>query len=124
MISVRIFCKNTGKHISVDAGASLYEIAEQACKTVTDPKTGVEYKVLAALVDNKLKALDFTVFHPHEIEFIGYNHPDGRRTYIRSLAFMLQNAVRKLYPGKILVVDHSLPSGLYCEILDFDEETG
>ncbi|MDT3357370.1 MAG: nucleoside kinase [Bacteroidota bacterium] len=124
MISVRIFCKNTGKHISVDAGASLYEIAEQACKTVTDPKTGTEYKVLAALVDNKLKALDFTVFHPHEIEFIGYNHPDGRRTYIRSLAFMLQNAVRKLYPGKILVVDHSLPSGLYCEILDFDEETG
>ena len=52
----------------------------------------------------------------HQVEFIGYNHPDGRRTYIRSLCFVLQNAIRELYPDKVLVIDHSLPSGLYCEI--------
>ena len=121
MTSIRILCKNTGKYISVEAGSSLYEISEQFCKVVKDPKTGVEYRVISALVDNKLKELDFTVFHPHEVEFLGYNHADGRRTYIRSLAFMLQNAVRKIYPDKILVVDHSLPSGLYCEILSYDE---
>jgi uridine kinase len=54
----------------------------------------------------------------HEVEFIGYNHPDGRRTYIRSVCFVLQNAVRELYPEKVLVIDHSLPSGLYCEICE------
>ena len=88
MTSIRILCKNTGKYISVEAGSSLYEISEQFCKVVKDPKTGVEYRVISALVDNKLKELDFTVFHPHEVEFLGYNHADGRRTYIRSLAFM------------------------------------
>ena len=52
----------------------------------------------------------------HEVEFIGYNHPDGRRTYLRSLCFVLQNAIRKVFPDKVLIVDHSLPSGLYCTV--------
>jgi uridine kinase len=29
---------------------------------------------------------------------------------------VLQNAVSELFPGKILAIDYSLPSGLYCEI--------
>ena len=60
---------------------------------------------------------------PHEVEFIGYNHPDGRRTYIRSLCFVLQKTVRDLYPDKTLVIDYSLPSGLYCEIREREKNT-
>ena len=67
-------------------------------------------------MDNCLKGLDFIVLEPHNIRFITYDHPDGRRTYIRSLCFVLQNAVNELYPDKVLAVDYSLPSGLYCEI--------
>lgn len=73
-------------------------------------------KVLAALVDHKLKELEYKPLTPNRIEFIGYDHPDGRRTYIRSLCFILQKAVRQLYPDKTLIIDYSLPSGLYCEL--------
>ena len=79
--------------------------------------------VLAALVDHQLKELDFRMMMPHEVEFIGYNHPDGRRTYIRSLCFVLQKTVRDLYPDKTLVIDYSLPSGLYCEIREREKST-
>ena len=73
-------------------------------------------QVLAALVDNKLKSLDYKVINPHNVRFIGYGHPDGRRTYIRSLCFVLQKVVREMFPDKVLAIDYSLPSGLYCEI--------
>lgn len=96
----------------------LGDFSRQVCPVVKDDRTGVEYPVLAALVDHKLKELDFKLAMTQEVEFIGYNHPDGRRTYLRSLCFVLQNAVRELFPDKVLVIDHSLPSGLYCKVIE------
>lgn len=96
----------------------LGDFSRQVCPVVKDDRTGVAYPVLAALVDHKLKELDFKLAMTHEVEFIGYNHPDGRRTYLRSLCFVLQNAVRELFPDKVLVIDHSLPSGLYCKVIE------
>lgn len=96
----------------------LGDFSKQVCPAVKDDRTGVEYPVLAALVDHKLKELDYKLAMTHEVEFIGYNHPDGRRTYLRSLCFVLQNAVRELFPDKVLVIDHSLPSGLYCKVIE------
>lgn len=113
---ITIFCVNDGKSHRVPVGGTLQEISNKYCTYVTDPKTGEKFEVIAALVDNKLKELSYKPMIFHQVEFIGYNHPDGRRTYIRSLCFVLQNAIRELYPDKVLVIDHSLPSGLYCEI--------
>lgn len=96
----------------------LGDFSKQVCPVVKDDRTEVVYPVLAALVDHKLKELDFKLAMTHEVEFIGYNHPDGRRTYLRSLCFVLQNAVRELFPDKVLVIDHSLPSGLYCKVIE------
>ncbi|MBO5563907.1 MAG: nucleoside kinase [Bacteroidales bacterium] len=122
---IQILCKNDGKYYKVKPGSSLLELSRKVCTETTDPKTGARYPVLAALVDHKLKELGFSLFYPHEVEFIGYNHPDGKRSYIRSLCFMLQHAVRTLFPDRVLVIDHSLPSGLYCELQDpFGEEGG
>ena len=105
METITIFCENTAKEISVPMGATLKEIAASE-----------DCSVLAALVDNKLKSLDYKVINPHNVRFIGYGHPDGRRTYIRSLCFVLQKVVREMFPDKVLAIDYSLPSGLYCEI--------
>ena len=113
-----VFLVNDGKRYEVPFLKRLGDFSDEVCKTVTDEKTGVEYPVLAALVDHKLKELDYRLSMSHEVEFIGYNHPDGRRTYLRSLCFVLQNAVRELFPDKVLIIDHSLPSGLYCNICD------
>lgn len=107
MEDIRIFCENDRDYKKVQLGATLKELSD----TVEG-----NANFLAALVDNKLKGLDFRIIQQHNIRFIDYNHPDGRRTYIRSLCFVLQNAVSELYPDKILAIDYSLPSGLYCEI--------
>ena len=109
---ITISCVNDGKDYRIEQGQALSTIAPQ---TVVDDRTGKEYPVLAALVDHQLKSLDFPVFYPHRVEFVGYNHPEGRRTYLRSLSFLAQRAARNLFPDKIFKINHSLPSGLYCK---------
>lgn len=109
---------NDGRRYELPLFEKLGDFSKQVCLVVKDDRTGVVYPVLAALVDHKLKELDFKLAMTHEVEFIGYNHPDGRRTYLRSLCFVLQNAVRELFPDKVLVIDHSLPSGLYCKVIE------
>lgn len=109
---------NDGRRYELPLFEKLGDFSRQVCPVVKDDRTGVVYPVLAALVDHKLKELDYKLAMTHEVEFIGYNHPDGRRSYLRSLCFVLQNAVRELFPDKVLVIDHSLPSGLYCKVIE------
>ena len=111
MEELRVYCENTKSHVNVAMGATLTELAEKVCP---DTKDGMP--ILAALVDNKLKSLDYKIINPHTIRFIGHDHPEGRRTYIRSLCFVLQKVVKEMFPDKILIIDYALPSGLYCEI--------
>ena len=107
MEDIRIYCENTQSYVKVEMGCTLKELAG-------------DKNVLAALVDNKLKSLDYKIINPHNVRFIGYDHPDGRRTYIRSLCFVLQNVVREMFPDKVLAIDYSLPSGLYCDIREVE----
>ena len=112
MENIRIYCENNGKYMHVQLGSNLKSLAAEAGPEGT----------IAALVDNQLKELDYSLMSTHTVRFIGYDHPDGRRAYIRSLCFVLQNVVRELFPDKILVIDYSLPSGLYCEIREKEEQ--
>lgn len=116
METTRIFCENDREMHEVMLGTPLSELSERICRTVRDESNGVDLPVIAALVDHQLKELEFRLTVSRQVEFIGYNHPDGRRTYVRSLCFVLQNAVRELYPDKVLAIEYSLPSGLYCEL--------
>ncbi len=113
-----ILVVNNGKHYEIPIQKRLGDLSSEVCPIIKDDKTGAEYPVLAALVDNMLKELDYRLPVSHEVKFIGYNHVDGYRVYKRSLCFVLQKAVRDLYPDKMLIVDHSLPSGSYCRICE------
>ena len=113
MEEIRIYCENTQSYVKVAMGCTLKDLSEELCP---DARLENGLPVLAALVDNKLKSLDYKIISPHNVRFIGYDHPDGRRTYIRSLCFVLQNVVREIFPDKVLAIDYSLPSGLYCDI--------
>lgn len=116
MEKIRIYCENTQTYTEVDFGTRLLDVAKDMMPKETE---GTEDKqILAALVDNSLKGLDFELCRPHTIKFIGYSDPNGIRTYVRSLSFVLQKAVRDVFPGKYLNIKYSLPSGLYCEIHD------
>lgn len=105
MGNISVYIENTSEQVAVPMGTTLKEISES-----------VGGNILAALVDNKLKSLDYKVINPHNVRFIDYGHPDGRRTYIRSLCFVLQKVVHEMFPDKVLAIDYALPSGLYCEI--------
>lgn len=116
MDKARIWCENTKSDYIADYGTSLLDIARSIMPAETE---GTEEKqILAALVDGILKDLNFKVFRPHKVEFIGYSHPNGIRTYVRSLCFVLQKAVKDIFPDKNLVIKYALPSGHYCELHD------
>ncbi len=113
MEKIKLTRVNDGKQFEVDPGTTIGAIAPPLVK---DPKTGKEFPVLVAFVDHKLEALSYPVYYPHEVEFIGYNHADGRRAVFRSLSFLAQRAARTLFPDKIFKINHSLPSGYYCKL--------
>jgi uridine kinase len=71
---------------------------------------------LAAIVNNELKELSYELYNPKIVKFIDISCPDGMRTYIRSLTFLLQVAVKQILPNHRLSVQHSVSKGLYCEI--------
>lgn len=115
MEHIRIYCKNNDTYYSVTPGTQLIDFVRE---------TGYQgkYPVLAAYVDNKLKELGFPLYMAHSVEFIDISYPDGQRTYIRSLSFLLQKTVREMYKNYELVLDYSLPRGLYGELRKKDSE--
>lgn len=122
MDTISILCENDGKRHLVHKGQTLGEICEEIGVSLTDKKSGAKIEVLAAIVDNMLKALSYEVMDSCNVRFIGMDDANGRRCYIRSLCFVLQNAVRKVFPDKVLYIDYSLPSGLYCEIQEIEKD--
>lgn len=79
-----------------------------------------EYKgeILGAMVNNKLKELNYEIYKPKSVSFVDVTHPDGRRMYVRSLCFLLYKAVHDLFPKTGFRVEHSISNGLYCRITD------
>ena len=113
-----IICENDGRTYEAESGCTLSELLGMTGISTIHSRSGENLPVLAAMVDNKLKELSYRLRLSHKVEFIAFDNDNGRRCYSRSLCFVLQHAVRGLWPEKLLVVHHSLPSGLYCELLD------
>ncbi|MDR1170331.1 MAG: nucleoside kinase [Prevotellaceae bacterium] len=107
--NVKIKCGNTGTMHEYPAGTTLYEV-------YNDVKPQLSSSVIAAIVNNELKELSYELYNPKIVEFIDISHPDGMNTYIRSLTFLLQVAVKHVLPNRRLSVQHSVSNGLYCEI--------
>jgi uridine kinase len=107
--NIEITCVNTNSVHGFEQGTTLYEIYSEIKPSLSSP-------VVAAVVNNGLKDLSLAVYNPKIVEFIDLNHPDGMRTYVRSLTFLLQVAVKEVMPAGKLSVQHSVSKGLYCEI--------
>ena len=73
MEGIRIFCENTGSYEKVDQGIALGQLYEQLCARYETFEG--QAPVLAALVDNRLQSLDYRIINPHNVLFIGYDHP-------------------------------------------------
>ena len=81
-----------------------------------------QYPFCGAYVNNKLKELSYKIFNPKQVNFINITHPDGMRMYFRSLSFVLQKAVKSLFPNAVLKIQHSVSKGYYCELENINRE--
>ena len=92
-----------------EEGVSLEQIAR-------DFQRKGQCQVVAAIVDNKLKELNFVINKDCHVKFIDACSSIGSRIYQRSLSFVLMRACMELFPKCRITVEHSLSKGLYCEI--------
>ena len=113
---IKVICENLGTEIDVPMGTPLSEVAKRL--------TPGRYPFLAAFVNNRLKELSYKIYAPVTIRFVDVTSFAGIRVYQRTAWFLLQKAIRDLYPGQTLHIRHSLGhSGFYCEIDGIDEFT-
>ncbi|MFA7116327.1 MAG: nucleoside kinase [Bacteroidales bacterium] len=110
MKNIKIFCENDKKYYQCKAGTNLLEVSKLCEKP--------EFTFLCAYVDNELKELGFELNNNHKVKFLNYLDPDGKRTFMRSISFVLQKVMADKYPEYSLVIDYALPNGLYAELRD------
>lgn len=107
--TIRIVCENLGGELEVAMGTPLSEVA---ARIEPGPRP-----FLAAEVNNRIKELSYRIYTPVTVRFVDIASFAGIRVYQRTAWFILQKAVRDLYPGRTLHIRHSLGrSGFYCEI--------
>lgn len=70
-------------------------------------------KIVAVKVNNEICSLDSPVNITSSIEPVFSDSKDGSAIYRRSLCFVLAAAAHKIFPGKRLLVGHSLGYGYY-----------
>lgn len=107
--SIEIICENTNDKHSFSVGTTLKDV-------VKEMYPNNKYPVLGALVNNKLKELNYQIYKPKKVRFIDYTSAEGNLMYIRSLIFVLYKAVYELFPESELYVRHPISKGIYCTI--------
>lgn len=79
-----------------------------------------EYKfrsaIVAAKVNNDIKELTCELNEDCKVEFVDLTDDDGMRIYRRSLHFILIKAAKDLFPGRKVVICHSISKGIFCEV--------
>ena len=112
---IKIECINTGTEKEVKPGSSLENIVK-----IFKPE--LEFQILGALVNNKVKEMSYEVYKPKTILFYDYKHKDGMRMYFRSLFFVLMKAVKRLHLDVDVTIEHSVANGYYCEPADLSKK--
>lgn len=113
---IEVICENLGTALQLPAGASLRDVAAQL---PTPP-----HPYLAAMVNNRIKELDYKIYTPVTVRFVDITTFAGIRVYQRTAWFILQRAAEELYPSLRLHVRHSMgQNGFYCQIEGHDPFT-
>ena len=113
---INIYCENTKIGKDYPVGTTLLQIIE-------DQKIELDFPIMGAMVNNSLKELSYVIYKPKIIKFFDYQHPGGKRMFIRSLSMVLFRAVHLLFPGNKLTIQHSVSGGIYCEVEGIDSNT-
>ena len=106
---VKIHCVNCNATVDVEMGTSLLELVGKLALEG-------QYPPLAAFVNHRLKELNYRVYTPAKVEFFDISHLAGFRVYQRSVVFIMQAVVSKLYPSQRFHARHAIGDSLYCEV--------
>ncbi len=104
--------REDGSIVKVNSGVKILDILDE----LDVKKEEREYPVLAAHVENKLVSLHYILSQDSKIKLIDIFHPDGKRVYERSTAFLLTYASQRVIPGVKMMILHHYGSGIYCEL--------
>lgn len=96
--------------VGVEENKSVYE----TFKELIDEKQNV----IACLVNNEIKSLNYILQENDEIELVDTSSRDGARVYTRGLLFIMSMAFNKLYPDIKLTVNYQIKDSMICEIKD------
>ncbi len=107
MITIR--CRNNGESKRVRVGSTLAEIYGEL-------DFSMEYGPVSAKVNNKVEGMHYRAYHNKDIEFLDLYSSSGRRTYTRTVFFILCKAVHDLYPEGEVYIDIPVSNGYYCDI--------
>lgn len=110
---IKIYCKNTDKHVYVPIGTSLLDLAK-----MLDIK--MPYRIVSARVNYKARDLNFLLYRPKDVEFQDCSSQSGHRCYVRTLFMVLAKAVSEI-EGCDLHVEHPCSRGIYCTIEGYDK---
>lgn len=108
---VLIHCTNTSTKKAYPFGTSLLELQN-------DQGINEGNKPLCAMVNNEVKELNFLLFKPKKVTFETFSEISGHRTYVRSLAFVFYKALKDLFPGATLRIEHPVSNGYFCQLKD------
>jgi hypothetical protein len=101
-----------GRVFSAPVGTSLVAYMEAAF-----PPGHPDRPIVGAIVDNRLTELVGPVQRDVTVLPVNLRHSDGARIYRRSLVFLLACAVEEIWPEVKIAVQHTIPSGGYCEVV-------
>lgn len=97
-----------GETLQIPVGTTLLNL-------VSSYEKDYAYPILGARYNNKLVDLYVELTEPGKIDFFDVASEDGMRIYRQSLVFLLTRATNELFPGRNLIVEHSLGKSYYCE---------
>ena len=94
--------------------------------TIKEPKKVIDIiknedrKVIACIVDNRVKDLNFTVENDCTIELVRLNCQDGMWVYQSTLRFVICMALKKIFPQAKIKISYSVSRTLYAAISNLD----
>ncbi len=97
----------SGKAKQVKYGTRVSELIEEP------ELSNGRYPIVAALVNNELTSLSFKIEVDSRLDVVTLDTDQGARVYRRSLCFLLSIAAEELFPGKTIIIGHSLGHSYY-----------
>lgn len=105
-----------GRILTVERGTTLLDISRKLQHEYMSP-------IMLAEVNDKLRELQYTPDNDCILRFLTMEHPDGYRTYVRSLYFLFLSSAGEVLGDDVRIqIKHGVVGGTFCEIRQDQEE--